>query len=594
MHAHKIRYYLSFAKELRTFFAAFLDDKLTELNKIVESAQSNIQTYNETVSISNNYLAKDWVDRLTSIRSTREAALKRLSVVQQLPSGVSGFESVGQKRAEIRVSLSASALDAARSIEAAVKGEILSRVRNFFRGSDKRSSRMRFNDPAADRFRIAIPSTTFERLPGSFAMTVVAVSWSALRETEVSALRKTVEDLKRQAHEMEHLVQVRTPLNQCDKEVNAAQASLSNDLSLFFRNVELYREGVFSRSTKASISTLGIGAQMDALELEFTPSQKATFVDETTRQLFPDASENSAKALTRLTELDKRLRLFIEKLGLVKLTPPDLDLQKLVPSLEAEKGQLVAIVEMDFQKELHRLTNRLELALAGEFIEARNKCQSAIDIARRKRTYRYIYFIIGAGLFGVAGWQAYLHLTQETPHNLFWTILLHVLADLVGGFIGYLVAKFSDGFPKTVSKIREEHEILARKKMDEILADELRQYESSNLSELDPSEKISSLYNRTLLIDPDGWNERAAQQLEHLRPLYSEFNAMHGEYVEAIEDLVNTVSAYFSDAAKNLEHLNTAAERIKERAIEPSFALLAKARASLGDVRTKLQAIEFS
>jgi hypothetical protein len=66
--------------------------------------------------------------------------------------------------------------------------------------------------------------------------------------------------------EAQNLIDKRSPLAECEAKVREAQNSLGDDLSLFFRNVELYRDGVFSHTTKESISTLGIGGQLDSLE----------------------------------------------------------------------------------------------------------------------------------------------------------------------------------------------------------------------------------------------------------------------------------------------------------------------------------------
>jgi hypothetical protein len=180
----------------------------------------------------------------------------------------------------------------------------------------------------------------FDGVPNSLATTIIENGWSALREAESSALRTASTELRKRTDELEMLIRLRTPLNECESEVNNARASLSSDLTQFFSNVELYREGVFSRSTKESIATLGIGAQLDALDLEFSESEKATFAAEVTRELFPRSTETFAKALTQLTELDNKLRLLIERTRSMQFSPPDQGLQKIEVSLNTERAGL--------------------------------------------------------------------------------------------------------------------------------------------------------------------------------------------------------------------------------------------------------------
>ena len=43
----------------------------------------------------------------------------------------------------------------------------------------------------------------------------------------------------------------------------AAQNSLTEDLTRFFGNAELYRAGVFTHTTKESIGALGLGKELD-------------------------------------------------------------------------------------------------------------------------------------------------------------------------------------------------------------------------------------------------------------------------------------------------------------------------------------------
>jgi len=52
MHGHKLHYFQSTARELKTFFGNFIDDKLRELNTIVSTAEQNIQLYDKNVLIS--------------------------------------------------------------------------------------------------------------------------------------------------------------------------------------------------------------------------------------------------------------------------------------------------------------------------------------------------------------------------------------------------------------------------------------------------------------------------------------------------------------------------------------------------------------
>ena len=78
-----------------------------------------------------------------------------------------------------------------------------------------------------------------------------------------------------------------------------------------------------------------------------------------------------------------------------------------------------------------------------------------------------------------------------------------------------------------------------------------------------------------------------------MREFQSEFSKIRAEYVGLVETVADKVSAYFSNASKNLQLLNDVADGIKARAIEPSFTLLGDTRDSLQRVRQQVHEVEF-
>jgi hypothetical protein len=75
--------------------------------------------------------------------------------------------------------------------------------------------------------------------------------------------------------------------------------------------------------------------------------------------------------------------------------------------------------------------------------------------------------------------------------------------------------------------------------MDEAADDLFARYESSTIEALNLSERFSNLFQRVLALDPDGWHERAADHLDHLRSLRSDYDTIRAEYIHIVEELVN-------------------------------------------------------
>ena len=112
-----------------------------------------------------------------------------------------------------------------------------------------------------------------------------------LRETEADALRGVATDLRRSLSVLQEQVGQRAFLNSPERAIKGATDSLKVDLNNFFQNVELYRSGVFSHTTKESIATLGIGQPLDFLETEITEDDQEAYAISAGSNLFPGAQE---------------------------------------------------------------------------------------------------------------------------------------------------------------------------------------------------------------------------------------------------------------------------------------------------------------
>jgi hypothetical protein len=160
--------------------------------------------------------------------------------------------------------------------------------------------------------------------------------------------------------------------------------------------------------------------------------------------------------------------------------------------------------------------------------------------------------------------------------------------------LGAFIARWRDDFPRTTSRILEDSQAILREKVLGIVEEEFKTHEFSALDESVLSKKLLEVYNRVVEVDPDGWNQVASERLDVLRKHDGEFRRLRAEYERSAEDVLVQTSSYFSDASRNLERLNEVAARVKARAIEPSFQLLANTRDSLNEVKKQIHAVEFS
>jgi len=590
MHGHKLRYFQTTARDLRGFFANFIDEKLRELSKIVDTAEQNIQSYNANVIISNSNLTKSWLDQFTSIRSTRERTVKSLGNLDALPPSVETFAQVIKRRVEIKKSLSNDALFISRNIGLKAKLEISQNLRG-------RVEQLKLWEltSTTDGFQ-AQPSLIDLRPDVLLPVTPVSLAgdWTALRETKAQALRDAAADLRRVATELDLLVEQQTPIRECETEVSNAQRSLTVDLDKFFKNAELYRDGVFSHTTKESISTLGIGAKLDALESEFTKSDTLAFTSETMQLLFPDFNEISARGLTHLASLQDRVRPLINELGDLKIPSPISGSREAAPEVETIKAELISSIAARLRDDTQNLTGRLSIRLSGAIAEGRRQYEQDIATARRRRLGRYIAIVVGSAMAAFVGYLLYAFWNRDVPQDIANAIIWNLVATVISGTTGGLFAKWRDDFPRTTKRIQDDSQAILRERVLGIIEEEFKSHQFSALDESFLSKNLLDAYESIIDFDPDGWNQIASERLDVLRKYDAEFRRLRGEYEGNAEEVFASTSSYFNDASKNLAHLNDVAARVKARAIESSFKLLAETRDSLNQVKKQIHEVEFN
>jgi hypothetical protein len=319
-----------------------------------------------------------------------------------------------------------------------------------------------------------------------------------------------------------------------------------------------------------------------------------SFTSETMQLLFPDFSEVIARGLTSIAALQEQVRPLISELGDLKVPSPTSGSREIAPSIDAERAELVSFIGARLKDDTQNLTGRLDIRLSGAIAVGRRQYDLDICTARRRRFLFYTTMILGAALLAFVGYILYAFINRDVPQDILNSIMWNLVATMISGAAGALIARWRDDFPRTTSRILEDSQAILREKVLGIVEEEFKSHEFSALDESVLSKKLLDAYNRIVDIDPDGWNQVTSERLDVLRKYDGEFRHLRAEYEHSAEDVLLQTSSYFSDASKNLERLNEVAARVKARAIEPSFQLLANTRDSLNEVKKQIRAVEFS
>jgi hypothetical protein len=207
---------------------------------------------------------------------------------------------------------------------------------------------------------------------------------------------------------------------------------------------------------------------------------------------------------------------------------------------------------------------------------------------------RYGAIVFGAATLVFIGYLFYAYFNRDVPQDIFNSVIWNLAAETIAVGIGVFIARWRDDFPKTSKRILEDAQAILKGKVLSIVDQELQSHKFAALDDATLSKKMIESYRLIIDSDPDGWNQIVAERMEIIRKYDAEYRRLRSEYEKNMEEVFEHTSSYFSDASKNLQRLNEVAARVKARAIEPSFELLASTRESLDDVKKQIQAIEFS
>ena len=593
MHSHKLGYFAAIAKELRGFFETFLDYKLRELNKIVHTAEQNRVRYTENVRISNSNLTKTWLDQLAAVHSERERALKALLEPEQLPTTIEGFELIRKRRQEIAGEVMEDAQRSARHIGETLKLKISSSIADqIYHYELKTSTDLETGTAStAEPISLQIPqlelSSTIPLMPSK-----LMTKWATFREAKVGALREAATKLRRIIEEANALVQAGSPFGECEKIVLAAQNSLTDDLTRFFGNAELYRAGVFTHTTKELIGALGLGKELDDLESEFDELDRATFTADAIQNLFRQYSETASDARTRGAAMEKKVRPLLTRINDLKIPSPETNYSLLDTLVATERDSVSHELFRELRDNVGLFLSTLEAKLSGIVVERRRAYDKEMTEARKRRRLVYVGASVLSFALGVFTYLAYVN-TVEIPQNAFHAVLWNIVAQVIWAPLAFLVAKAIVNFPKRSATIRQEHQTLLQRDLEATADKEISAHEFAAISIPSLAKRLDKAYQSLIDFDPDSWNIAAGERLTALRELHSEFVKAREECADLVELVTDKVSSYFSDATKNLQLLNEVADKIKARAIEPSFKLLGNTRESLHRVRQQVHEVEF-
>ncbi len=595
MHSHKVSFFQTTSERLREFFSALLEGKLTELNRVVATAQKNILDYQEAVNITNNNLTKSWIDHQATIQDLQVKATERIKNSTDLPTGISNLEPVSKLTADIRSDITRQSASVSELIQQfAMQTGFLQLQKELGRVQkallEKDLDEISAHDHGLGPINIHWTFGDTDVVPEFYLARRADELREKLRSQSLTLARET----RKQLEEMLHAIQHRYVIDKCELIISTAQSSLMQDLDVYFQSVRVYHAGVFAMTTQESIAKLGIGRQMDLLLKDFTDEDKESIKLRAKQGLFPSFDDVVATATTKLAAIAEQVRSTLNEVGNPQIEVSSSQLSRIELNASNELADVLDDVKSELQSETNTFVGDLQDKLAGAIATTLIEYDKERSEANRARKIRYTVLISVMGGVSVAAYLLFNWVTRPVGPTLFEVLGWGMLIEIAGNFFGWGVARYKDKYPQKKREIKQRHSAILTDKVKGIINEAVRAHKFMVLQPTVLGKKLDKVYSALTFPASDAWQRSVEELYGKVRGWNARYKELRRDYLSVMEIFGKDSARYFEDHKKNLDSLKSTAQDIKERAIEPSFDLLAQTSDRLKAVKDEITAIRFS
>jgi hypothetical protein len=557
LHSHKIRYFQSTAKGLQDFFCTFLSGKLESLKTVLDTAESNIQRFEGKIRVTNNTLTASWNEKLDRINSiSREIVKGELMEPASLPSSISDFSR--QAFSSYQYSIERENIQFFESFKKDLISQVKKQLAIFTTIGKKQVNGLtalksvRDTDVDFSSFQVSlvIDQVNIEPLP-----TLRSQSNHIVSELDQTLL-KIYEKLSKQSIELGKYINGNEPISEYQRIIDEACSSLACDFDDYFESISAYRTSVFSMGTKAATEKLGLGEQMDNLELnKFTDDQKQDIKQGAQSCVFPDTSIAFSRFAKGVSSLKNSADELQKGLKILKMEKTPLDSSEKVN--RENQAQSLA-VKNDLSKLIEACVKRTQQSINMEIKLMQEKYderwREEVEILKSRRKKRLLLFMISSAALASLVYILYIFGGKsELANNLFVAFLFGIATNLVSSLFGWWLGKLTDDFPVNIkskesmllSDMRNEYSVLIDTEMDKL----------PDLLELDKSFLLNA-WNRFLIQNPKSvWEVERGRFYASLKDKLEEFSGIHGQYLNLVEKLERSHLSIFLMLSKIWKNL---------------------------------------
>ncbi|MGB3106170.1 GTPase [Sphingobacterium siyangense] len=593
-HSHKLEFYASNFEELETYFLNVIINKIRITSNFLSTAGENINKFDAVVEVNNEKLKSVWLESDRTLQRDFQLEWQHFDLIinKFIPKSFTDSPEIKSELEKINNFIEHQSNGNIGRFTAELyqqgKSQILRIQQDIDRSlNTKDFLREDIRDILPPRIEMAITDETldidFSKL--NSPTTAYLDRLNLLVDSEKLALSSRIDKFIT-------ILSKSQLVNTVEQLYEFGAEKIGENFDKYFDVIEMYKASVLTKNTKDTIQKLRIGKQLDDLDDEFSEQYKLTKKQEAISAIYPRKED--------------------------RITDFKIAIHAIEDYLNEQKRDLTAIhirknnIKDFFGKESYKITeiiNEVKVAIENEvnklyydkllrvFEKHRTEFLSLNELKKTQKKVRLnaiLKWIVGSAAILLIIYLMLLKMDYVAPTTLVWNVLIGLITTMFGSVLGWCI-----GFLKNdLKKMTEKHESIFLENSYKQLNAEFNEdfFNSLNLSVSESKpKKLSSLENiysekLTSITVPafSEADETLSKVNAHNELLIGEAN----KYLELVESFKNSFNYVFTNLDDNILKIGTITQEIKEKSIEPSFALLKNTEADLDLVKKEIEQIK--
>jgi len=602
VHDHKIVYFRRAGAELRDYYLRQLRIRSTGVNAFIASARTNVTRYQQSAQIANNTLTERWARSVLRIQKcAREQidGIPALDLQEDTPKDPWKGRRLQAEQLRLKQTAERQAPIAARTVIRSTLQSIgnyhRTKVQELLERLAETELRSGGYQPVKDQIQPEPTYVKHDRTTIATDDAVVLRSDLAKSRTQLRnylySIRLAVSNYLEGIQTALSSEQLRSELDDITEE---AQREISADIESLFQKVEIYRSGVFAMQSKRQIELLGLGRELDRLEVELSDRQRQGIHDRAIEQLLSGRRgqvEVYDRACTALLDEAAAVarRIDAQSIAIKALVLPE---DHLSQETQVAVDQIATIVADNVRRRLIGEWQALSESQQGTWEAANREFErerSRVLGDWKKQGWSWA-LAVGV-VFGLA-LGAMQYSTLQLGTTLWAALAVNVFADLVVGGTARAIYQRTTRPTVSIANLYAKYVAEYRGKAMRIVEASFVGLKEEDVHLDDATALLLEAWTRSLSMHSRSTATACRGVTSELSTIADDLIRLHEATTESITRLSAGHRAFFDDSTGNIRKLEVLAQELREQAIEPSFTFITTTGNRLQDIERRLTQVK--